>query len=88
MCANATHGVFFTLTQEFAPPVSLPRYPEVEKNFRMDFSTIMAIFEHINPEFVEPLEAMEECFKSEFNYSLEAANLRRMCAEVKPHFTR
>lgn len=64
------------------------QYPEVEKNFRMDFSTIMAIFEQINPEFVEPLEAMEECFKSEFNYSLEAANLRRMCAEVKPHFTR
>ena len=65
-----------------SPVVVKVQYPEVERNFRLDFQTIMAIFAQVNPQLLEPLETMQDCFKSEFDYTLEAKNLRRMCDEV------
>jgi len=63
------------------------QYPDVEKNFRMDFSTIIRIFEAVNPEMVGPLRKQEDIFNSEFDYRLEAAHLRRMCDDVQPFCT-
>jgi hypothetical protein len=62
------------------------QYPETEAYFAMDFATIMRIFEVVNPEMVEILEEQKACFEQEFDYKQEAANLRRMCDEVRPFF--
>ena len=58
------------------------QYPEVEKNFRMDFRTIMAVFRVVNKVLIEPLEAMYDGFTAEFDYRLEAAHLREMYDQV------
>jgi len=60
------------------------QYPEVEANFRMDFATVLAIFRVVNETLIEPINAFSEGFTSEFDYRLEAENLRSMIDEVLP----
>ena len=60
------------------------QYPEVERNFRMDFATVLAIFKVVNETLIEPINAFSEGFTSEFDYRLEAQNLRTMIEEVLP----
>lgn len=44
------------------------QYPEVERNFRMDFATVLAIFRVVNETLLEPINAFSEGFTSEFDY--------------------
>ena len=60
------------------------QYPEVEANFRRDFTTIKSIFLLVNKVLLPVLDAVEEGFAAEFDYRLEAANLRRMVDDVLP----
>jgi len=60
------------------------QYPECEKHFRMDFATIVMIFHLVNEVLVPVLDAVQDGFTAEFDYTLEAANLRRMIDEVLP----
>ena len=61
-------------------------YPEVERFFKVDFAMILRLIRGVNEELVEPLERMQELFEAEFDYTREAANLRRMCETVGPRF--
>ena len=70
------------------PVVVKVQYPEVERNFRMDFATIIAIFKVVDQSLIEPISAFSEGFTSEFDYTLEGRNLRRMITEVLPHCKR
>ena len=60
------------------------QYPECERHFRLDFTTIKSIFLLVNKVLLPVLDAVEEGFAAEFDYRLEAANLRRMVDEVLP----
>ena len=62
------------------------QYPETERFFRMDFEVIKKIFGFTSADMVPVLEEMEGCFAQEFNYLLEADNLRMMIEKVGPHF--
>eukprot|EP00966_Prymnesium_polylepis_P216713 5017086-Prymnesium_polylepis.1 len=50
----------------------------------LDFTTIKSIFLLVNRVLLPVLDAVEEGFAAEFDYRLEAANLRRMVDEVLP----
>ena len=58
------------------------QYPEVERFFRMDFQTLKAICRLAGQAVPSSLAALEACFQQEFDYRLEAQNLRRMVYHV------
>lgn len=64
--------------------VAKVQYPECEVHFRLDFTTIKSIFLLVNKVLLPVLDAVEEGFAAEFDYRLEAANLRRMVDDVLP----
>jgi hypothetical protein len=70
------------------PVVVKVQYPDTERFFRLDFQTLMWLFQQVNPEIVPILRDMQKCFVQEFDYKLEAGCLRRMCDNVRPKFRR
>eukprot|EP00045_Choanoeca_perplexa_P011587 m.123642 g.123642 ORF g.123642 m.123642 type:complete len:556 (+) comp15683_c0_seq5:1276-2943(+) len=62
------------------------KFPDVEKNFESDMDTITKFCELAQPEQVHFLKEVKAQFLTEFDYTNEAKNLRRVWKNLKPEF--
>lgn len=64
------------------PVVLKVQYPEVERTFRADMSTVKTFCKLAQPEFLTFLDEIEKQFMTEFDYKREAENLRTAWANL------
>ena len=58
--------------------------PQAEKTFKVDIETAISFARLAMPPFVTVLSEIKKQFLTEFDYRLEAANLRRVVDDVLP----
>ncbi len=56
--------------------------PNIERRFRADIKTIISFCKLAMPQHVPPMREIEKQFLTEFDYTLEAANLAEVRANV------